>query len=134
MWVWVIGMTLDELISGLGRLGEELQTKVAEQVAPTIKGLLDAQIAAGTDPDGNPWQRNQDGSQPLEGAQKYVQVNAVGNSIVVRLDEPLSYHQTGTSRLPQRKIVPTGDLPVSWEEAIQEAVDEVVNNGTLNLR
>ncbi len=48
-------MTLDELISGLNGLDTTLKTKVVERAAPVVKGLLDNQIAAGTDPKGVPW-------------------------------------------------------------------------------
>ena len=95
---------------------------------------LDKQIAAGTDPKGVPWVLNKDGTKPLDGIEKYVSVKADGDSIVVRLDEPASYHQTGTKNLPKREIAPTDDLPMTWEVAVQEAADEVIADGAIDLR
>ncbi len=126
-------MTLDDFISNLSSLKIELKTKVLESAAPIIKGLLDQQISAGTDPNGIPWKPNQDGSKPLDGIQKYVHVKASGESLKITLDDPASYHQTGTSKLPRRQIVPTDTIPASWETEIQAIVDEAVN-GTLNVR
>jgi len=132
MWVWLL--TLDELISGLNTLDTKLKPEVAKRGAPVIKGLLDKQISAGTDPKGIPWVLNKDGTRPLDGVQKYVDVVARGESIAVKLDEPASYHQTGTVHLPKRQIAPTDDLPPTWEAAIQAVVNEVIADGTLDVR
>jgi phage gpG-like protein len=50
---------------------------------------------------------------------------AVG-SITVGTDIPYAdYHQNGTAYMPPRPIVPlSGDLPVEWESAVDQAIEE----------
>lgn len=52
---------------------------------------------------------------------------AVG-SITVGSDVPYAdYHQNGTAYMPARLIVPlSGDLPVEWESAVDEAIAEAL--------
>jgi hypothetical protein len=125
---------MEEAIRALDRLGTELPRVLAERLVPVVEGLIRDGIQAGRDPDGVPWPANRDGSRPLAGIEKYIRVASTGTTITVNLEDTAGYHQTGTSTLPQRKMVPDRNLPAGWETAIQAVVDEVVGNGLTDLR
>ena len=35
-----------------------------------------------------------------------------------------TYHQSGTSRMPARQMVPEGELPPAWEKALAETIED----------
>lgn len=52
-------------------------------------------------------------------------ITAKGDELTCSMDSPFPFHQAGTARMPARTIFPDGrGLPVSWEKAITDSVDE----------
>jgi len=102
--------------------------QIASSSHPKIARLLDAQFASGTDPYGNAWPRKKDGSQALQDARGRVSVAVQGEGISASIDAVLEYHQQGSSRNPQRLVVPTEamGIPDSWRGALEEAASEIM--------
>jgi len=130
-------------IGALGNLAENLRrltevpSRAARAACEDIKAAIEKQFDEGKDPYGRPWKplarstiargrtpppltdtgdmRDSIEVKPMAGA---------GISITIGVDYA-SYHQTGTSRMPARKILPEGnDMPPEWEEAIGRAMLE----------
>ena len=116
----------------------------AKEAAESIELLIQEEFGTGTDPYGRAWEplkrsRKRDWVSSLPshtpltktGAlRSSISVKASGNSIDVQMGEPYGYyHQTGTSRMPARPILPNEPaLPATWQSAIAEACEHATNN------
>lgn len=117
---------LDRLAEALGELAS-VPSRVVPTVAPKIESMLREQFDDGVDPYGEPW-------APLAtGDQSYLQktgdmlstldvTGQRGAGIRITIDPPANFHQTGTARMPARKILPEEELPEEWSDAIDDAV------------
>lgn len=110
--------------------------RAAEAAAHTINEGIQDQYRQGMDPNGSPWaplakstiMRGRH-APPLTdtGAMAAgTEVTVEGTSLVATLPSPGQYHQSGTSRMPQRQILPEGGLSPAWEKAILDAVEAEV--------
>ncbi len=108
----------------------------APLVASAIGKELDRQIAAGTDPDGTPWEpRQADGGKPLRGTAGHIAVGVVGSTVIARLrSKHHVLHQFGCSKgRVRRQILPSGAIPDRMAKAIRTALErkfgEIVGGG-----
>lgn len=105
-------------LRGLGHVAEEL----AAVGAPALRKELEANIAAGKGPDGEPWKPTLQGKQPLQHAAKALTVDAVGTAIVATLTGPEALHDIGAARgHVQRRILPKGQLNAPVIAALEKA-------------
>lgn len=109
--------------------------KVAMKGAEAIAEQIDQQFAAGTDAYGNAWTPHKPatvkrwGEHPIleltGGLRGEVDVHPMaGSGIAIELGELASLHQNGTSQMAARPILPTGTLPATWREALEQAAAE----------
>lgn len=101
---------------------EEVPSDVAREVAGRIKAVVQAQIAAGEDPYGNKWPGLKKGSgTPLASFAKTVKTRVSGNVVTITIaDWRAKFHHAGTAKVPARSLLPSGEIPESWREAIGE--------------
>jgi hypothetical protein len=110
---------LDAMIATIGKL-PELGKRAAGDVALAIETELQRTIAAGTTPDGKPWQPTKDGGRPLTGAAQALAVVPVGTTIYVRLTGPEARHHLGRGRGGVvREVIPTHTIPAPMASAIR---------------
>lgn len=110
--------------------------RAASIAARKINDTVQAQYASGTGPSGDPWAPLSPNTiamgrsnPPLTNTGALAAgttVLAEGTAIVATLPPVGQYHQTGTSRMPQRQILPEGGLSEQWETIIIDALDEEV--------
>ena len=117
---------VDAMIGALRKLGAA-PAAIAKRAAPLVDAAVKKTAAAGTTPDGQPWQPKKDGGRPLVNAANALSTKAVGTTVVVTLEGPEVVHDKGTKRLPQRKILPDGGagLPTNVADAMREACEKV---------
>ncbi len=129
----------EEFLRQMGRLSETLARldalprRVAEYAAPEITKALQKEFASGSDPYGRKWRKLATGkpshltesgrlrkgtrAAPLPGRRAGVRI-LLGAKYAV-------YHQTGTQRMPARKILPERGMPATWSAAINRALQRV---------
>lgn len=113
---------IDAHIERLEALGE-LATAAAPDVSDAVEAELLRQISAGTDAEGKPWQRREDGGQPLKTAGKALSIAAVGKRVVAILRGHVARHHRGTARGGiERHIFPTDGLPPRLARVVKDAV------------
>lgn len=121
----------------LGRL-DALPRKVAEKAAPAITKSLQQEFARGTDPYGRKWRKLATGkpshltesgrlrrgtrAAPLPGRRAGVRI-LLGAKYAV-------FHQTGTRKMPARRILPQRGMPAEWSAAINRAMRDAVREAT----
>lgn len=109
--------TLDEWIRDIRASGEGIK-EAAPEIAARCKEASDAILSTGQGLGGDVWAPKKDGGAPLVNAAAAVTVTAVDNVIVFRLGVPEVYHHYGAG-VPQRPILPRGDLPDRLGNAIR---------------
>jgi len=115
---------LDAMIAQIKSIGE-LAHGSAPAVAEAVETVLRKQVKAGRSAEGAPWQKTQEGAQPLVNAAKALAVVAVGNTVFARLKGPEARHHLGTARGGVvRSILPVDGLPKPLADAIRGAVVE----------
>jgi hypothetical protein len=98
--------------------------EIYQRAAPEIERLITEQFWAGTDPFGNPWAtlvRTGEQSHLIDTGALLSSVHITGQSdgLGFEMDYYGGYHQTGTSRMVARPILPlAGDYPDSWDNTI----------------
>ena len=118
---------LSMLLKGMSFDGE----KAAIDCAEAIKILIEDEFEAQSDPYGTKWKplapatvRRKKSSIILihtGGMLDSLSVVAKGDSIEISLDLPAVHHQFGTKHMPARPILPTDELPESWQNKIAKA-------------
>lgn len=107
-------------------------TESAPQVADALHAELDAQIAAGTDPEGTPWQPTQKGARPLQNASASLTVQAIGNVILAKLTGPTALHHMGQARGGvRRQILPSSKLPAKITAAIRTVCNRILRTAVV---
>jgi hypothetical protein len=116
---------LDGQIARLRELAK-LVPSAAPAVAVAMSDVIVANIARGVGPDGAPWERTEEGKQPLRGAAKALEVRAVGTVVVATLTGPEARHHLGAVRGGvRREILPTGGtIPGPMVDRIERAVTD----------
>lgn len=118
---------LEAMIERAKALGA-VASDVAKQVAPALRAELVGNIAAGRGPDGEAWQKTQEGAVPLRNAAKALTVVAQGPVVVATLEGPEARHHSGTARgRIKRRILPSSRrIPKKTVEAIRAAFARAV--------
>lgn len=132
-------------LSELGRLEEnlaelaEVPSRAAKDACIGIRSAIREQFLKGIDPYGKPWESLAPatiakGRKPPPmtdtGTMKLgMQVRPMGGSgIAVTSDaEYLGFHQgqgSPNANVPPRHVLPEGELPETWEDAIDDALDD----------
>jgi hypothetical protein len=111
-----------------------IAAKAAPDCAQAVRRELERTIAAGTTPDGQPWQPTAEGAQPLRNAANALRVAASGTTIYVRLTGPEARHHLGRARGGiTRAIIPTDSkLPAAMCEAINAELTKHFNAAVAN--
>lgn len=103
--------------------------EAAPEVADALHAELDAQIAAGTDPEGTPWQSTKEGKRPLQNASQSLTVRAFGNVILAKLTGPTALHHMGQARGGvRRQILPSSKLPAKITSAIRTVCNRIMRD------
>lgn len=106
-------------------------SQASKEAAKEIERLIRRQFSTGTDPYGKPWANLSTGGRSylLKTRHLIASIHVkprAGAGIVVTVDTTYAkYLQTGTARMPARKILPENRLPRSWELAIERAIERV---------
>ncbi len=120
---------MGDLERTLGRL-DGLTRRVSVIAAPAITKELQREFSRGADPYGRKWRKLATGKPshltesgrlrrgtragPLPGRRAGVRI-LIGAPYAI-------YHQTGTSNMPARRILPQRGMPASWNVAIKRAM------------
>ena len=130
---------IQALADAIGVELPRVMSRAATDAADNISDLIDAQFDAGVGPWGNPWaplaestkrKGRQDPPLDDEGVLRSPVVEALqGAGIRISYDEDYAeFHQNGTSRMPQRMLVPPeGTISPAWNAAIVEAYNDAFN-------
>ena len=124
-----------DILAGLERLQrvlvelDQLPRRVAVLAEPAITKALQKEFASGTDPHGRKWRKLSTGkpshlpesgklrkgtrAAPMPGGRK-------GLRIILGAKYG-AFHQTGTRRMPARRILPDKGMPASWRLAFERA-------------
>lgn len=101
----------------------QLVVEAAPDAADAVRAELERTIAAGTDPDGKPWQLRKDGGKPLATAEHAVFVAPIGNTVFVRVKGHVARHHLGRARGGiYRPVIPTGGLPPRMADGIKRVL------------
>lgn len=122
-------------ISKLGKLASNIRklasvpSQASKDAAVGIANLIENQFDTGTDPYGNAWAPLKKGgashlteNHPLRDSIEVKPMSGGGVSVTIG-EEYGYYHQTGTSRMPARPILPVRTMPEAWRTAISDACD-----------
>jgi hypothetical protein len=128
---------LGELEANLRRLSS-VPSRASKQAAENISSVIQEQFDAGVDAYGEPWAPLApstlakktgpgilDETSAMRDSIEVSPMAGAGIKIVID-DEKAIFHQTGTTRMPARPILPTGEMPDTWERAIADAVEESI--------
>lgn len=111
---------LDAMIAALRRI-PEMARAVAPEAAEAVGKELKTTAAAGRAPDGSTWQQRKDGGQPLANAAAAIRTRALDTVILITLEGHHVWHHNGTSRVPQRQIIPHDEVPDGVADAIKSS-------------
>jgi hypothetical protein len=115
---------LDAMVAKIKAVGL-IPTEVAPAVADALRDQLVANISAGVDPSGKPWELTKDGKVPLRNAAASLTVKAVGSVVLAKLTGPTALHHLGRARgHVRRQILPNGRLPQPMTAAIKVVIDK----------
>lgn len=109
----------------------KVPAQVAREAAGDIDNLLDRQFATGTDPYGKAWAPLRPASlargrkpPPLSRGRVRASARAYplgGSGIGIEVsDGTAGFHNTGTSRMAKRRLLPDRALPAKWQAAIDK--------------
>jgi phage gpG-like protein len=133
---------LEKLHRVLAQL-DQLPRRVAEIAAPAITIELQKQFAQGRDPHGRKWRklatgkashleesgklRSKTRAAPMPGGRRGVRILFGSRARIA------GFHQTGTKRMPARRILPDKGMPASWAMALtrahRQAFQQIVRTG-----
>lgn len=108
----------------------QVPSRTAAAAAERIEDLIDQQFSDGTDPYGNTWEALATGVPShltdTTALRSGIEVKPMrGAGVSVTVDEAYAgFHQTGTSSMPARPILPYAGLPSSWNDALEQAAAE----------
>ena len=125
---------LDELI--------QVPRKIAVDVAPKITKLLQREFSQGVNPYGRRWARLSTGAPShLRKTGKLARgtraMPGIGGRAGIRVVVGAPYgafHQTGTSNMPARKILPDRGMPSSWRTAFEMSARKLAREATRRMR
>ena len=121
---------LHTIAAGLERLASEGVRDAEHRASVAVFQTIEKQFAAGESAEGEKWAPLAKGGpshlQDTGKMKRSLGVRGIGRGISVTIDKPAGYHQGGTRRMPARPIAPVNASPSSWDEAVKNAVREVV--------
>lgn len=124
-------VALARMIEQLSKLPEALTEDAAPEIASELHATITRQIAAGTDPNGKPWEKTLDGSRPLVNAAQALRVTAVGSTVVARLTGAEALHHRGAVKGGKvRQILPSNEVPAPVADAIRVVLDRRFRKAT----
>ena len=120
---------------------QELESKLVatsaayayQRAAPEIERLVVEQFWAGTDPFGNPWaplRKTGSASHLIETGRlvSSVSITGIPDGFAFSMDGVGGYHQSGTSKMVARPILPlAGVYSESWDAAVADAVLDMLD-------
>lgn len=120
---------IDDLTAYIARvraLGASVP-EIARAAVPGVEAALKAQIDAGTDPSGKPWQPTKEGKTPLRNAGAALTVSATGNVIAAVLTGVEVLHSLGRAKggIVRQVLPAAGEVPASIGDAVIAAADRV---------
>lgn len=113
----------------------KVPAKVARDAAADITKIMRRNFAAGLDPYGRPYAALTEGSikrgrrpPPLRKFRRAAKAMPLsGSGISIQIDHPQAgFHQTSTSRMAKRIVMPDGAVPATWREAIQKRLTQSI--------
>lgn len=114
-------------------LHRNLTRRLMEAEAGVMKEMLKKGFKDQVDPYGKKWEKNSDGSKfDRTGAiQKSFNTSYTENSAKIESDLDFAiYHQTGTKRLPQRRMIPDNDggglEHSTWQKPMHDVLSKVI--------
>ena len=117
---------LTQQITLMRALPEKLRAAAVPEVARILDTTIRANISAGTDPDGVPWQKTAAGATPLRNAGKALTTKVLGTVVLARITGPEALHHLGQAAGKiRRQILPTKRIPTTMTEAIKKAISVV---------
>lgn len=112
----------------------DIRRAASVAVGAAVENLIDEQFEARAAPTGTPWapRKPPTGSWPLlektGRMRKAFKVRATSAQLTVtNSTEYLQYHQSGTSRMVARPVLPEGPMPDGWTRRIDTAVSDAVD-------
>ncbi len=121
--------TLQQAIDGLNSLADGASKELPTEVAKALDTEVRKTIAAGTDPDGKPWQPTRDGQQPLKGAASTLRTTAMGKRVVQSISGHHALHHLGRAAGGiQRAIIPMRAVPKAALVAFQRVYNDFVRS------
>jgi hypothetical protein len=106
---------------------------MAEKGAEAAQDRLDEQFADTEDPSGRRWRpkKRPNGKPTLEATSDMKDsaqaIPGPSGDILLSVDGPADFHQSGTRKMVARKILPEGSLPPQWSEPIDQACHEAIH-------
>lgn len=122
---------LERLIGSIEQIAESGVDDIKAKAEASVQSVVESQYEQGVNPDGETWAPLKSGgashltkSRAMRTASKAVRGV---KGITVTIPKPGGFHQSGTGRMPARKLVPSGDsLPPAWDAAVADAARAVV--------
>lgn len=118
---------LDAFVDRLELVSEEAPRALVSAMATAAEEVLASEFATESDPSASPWAARvpPTGSWPIltkTGAMKASRsVTEEPSAIEISLASPANYHQSGTSRMVAREILPGGKVAPRWTDAMDKA-------------
>jgi hypothetical protein len=130
------GDPLAGLRRALGQLAK-VPSQASAEAADGINRLIQQEYDAGTDPYGRPWSPLKASTlargrtpPPLTASRqmrdKTRAVPMSGGGIQLEAPSPANFHQSGTSVMAKRPILPEHGLPAAWKGEIDKAVTNAI--------
>jgi phage gpG-like protein len=128
-------------LQALTRLLGELNptfSKAVENSAREIERLIVREFDTQRDPYGGAWTPLKPATIKRKGSSRIlvdsgalkdsVRVDASGSKVRILMNDYALFHQTGTSRLPVRKILPDDEIPPAWDQAIKLHFENIMTD------
>ncbi len=118
------------------KVSPQLLKRIGTHVAEELLGLVQEGFRKEANPYGQRWakKKRDDGRSILVGKTARLRRGWHTESVsrgTITIAPSVSYadfHQTGTSRMVDRKMVPDDQLPKTWERVIEEAASEILRD------
>ncbi len=113
----------------------KVPAQVASEAAGDITKIMKRNVGAGLDPYGRAYSPLRPASidrgrraPPLRKYRRTLHADPMGSAgISLHADHPQAgFHQTGTSRMAKRIVLPDGPIPATWRAALQKRLHEAV--------
>lgn len=103
---------------------KKIESTIADAIADKLASLIDREFARKVDPNDNAWKITKKGLpfDNRDSIRSSILVKARGDSIEIDSTKFYTiFHQTGTSKMPQRMIFPE-ELSKRWKDEIERII------------